>query len=804
MPWLTGNDPLACEQAAVVLDFPELLGEVAAYAHLPRSARSILDLTPLTDRDQIDARRLRVAEWTRLLDDGLFPDLTGLEDPGPWLEKSHTPGAEIGGVELRELAATLRALGAFGAFLAGQMEVAPTLHRDWGNPVDLGSLAGEIERCLDEEGEVLDGASPLLRRLRSQIREAREQVRSTLSSLIKGRLGGSEKDIRPRVRSGRLVLPVIREERSRLAGIIHDESATGRTLFVEPLETVELNNRVSTLQIEESREVSRILRDLSHRVGEWADEIRSRMDLFHGLDIPLAVARASRQGRYHWAEWPADGHLKLDNVRHPLLGKYLPDDRGLVPLSMEMPPELHLLLVTGPNTGGKTVLLKTLGLMVLMNQCGFPLPTGEGTTIPIFGALFVGIGDEQSIHDSQSTFSAHLGHLARMAEEAGEDTLILVDEIGDGTDPQEGAALAQALMDHWIGKSAHCVITTHFGVLKGFAQQRDGAANASMDFDPVARRPLYTLRFGVPGSSRAITTARRLGMTDSILDAAEKLMGEDALSLESLLERLERETGKAEKARLEGEEYRLRYEELAGDYKARMAQVRKEEKQILRDSRLQGESFLGWARGEIEGVVRELREQQAGRASIQAGREKLAAISDKLKEIAPTEKPVGAPLVNWRVGDRVRVMATGQTGEIIGEAGVNRLRISIGSLSLVIPLGELTPVGSDGGEKKRDLIDVGFESDSLHSYRLDLRGMTVEEALEELDMFLDGAVLASFELVEVLHGKGTGALRQAIGASLARDRRVRSAHLADQSQGGTGVTIAHLAGSSGRKRGGGP
>ncbi|MCP4546015.1 MAG: hypothetical protein GY835_06070 [bacterium] len=795
MPWHSTEGALVYGRSAAVLDFPEYLEEVARYAHFERSACCLRELVPVATPALVEERRRRVAAWLRLFQDNVSPDLGGLRDLGAGLERSKIPGAILGGEELHEVGVTLRGIGRFADFLAVNREAAPVLQADWGTPVDLGPLASEIERCIDEEGEIRDTASPRLRRIRAQIKESRDNVRSTLDGIIRRDLDGSPKDIRPRIRSGRLVLPVKREQRSLLPGIIHDESGTGRTLFVEPLATVELNNRVTSLLTEQGEEEARILMDLTWRTGEWSDEIRHRLDAFHTLDISLAVARAHANVDHCWAEWADNGALQVNEARHPLLARYLPTGCDLVPLTLGLPEDIRLFLVTGPNTGGKTVLLKTLGLMVLKNQCGFPLSAGEGSYLPCYRKLFVDIGDEQSIHDSQSTFSAHLGHLTEMVEECDEDTLILVDEIGDGTDPQEGAALAQAAMSHWIDRGATAIISTHFGVLKGFAQETPGAVNASMDFDPVKRCPLYTLRFGVPGSSRALATARRLGMDTTVLAEAERLIGEDALNLESLLERLERETRAACVAREEGEKLRLNYKDLESQYAERMAGVKREVKEIRENARREGEDFLIEARREIENVVRELRENQAQRDTILDGRQRLAHLEKNLDKFVPQPNKAGVPLSDWRVGDIVTLRGSGRKAEILDEVGEGRLRVALGEMAMVVPKAELIPhkpAAERDNLHSRGLGAMSLEAEAPDSYRLDLRGMTVEEALEELDMFLDGASLGSFQFVEIIHGKGTGALRRAVTDYLSRDRRVNNSRLADQNQGGSGATVATL------------
>ena len=809
MPWLAQVPALACGDAARRLEFPELLAELAARVRFARSAEALTALTPLAEVGAIEARRARVAAWQRLLEEGREPELEGLVDLGEGLERCKTPGAQLPGEALWQLARCLGAIARLGDFLADARLLAPVLHADWGNPPDLRGLAGEIERCVDEEGRLRDGASPTLARLRSAIRESESRVRGRLDALIKERLAEGERDLRPRVRGGRLVLPVRREQKSQLPGIVHDASASGKTLFVEPLETVELNNAIMALFAEEARECARVLKALTARVGAWVDPIRACLDAYHRLELPLAAARLARERGWQWSDWSPAGEDRLDlcGARHPLLARYLPAGVAPVPLALALGADQRLLLVTGPNTGGKTVLLKTLGLLVLMNQCGLPLPLAEGSRLPLFTSLFADIGDEQSLRDSHSTFSAHLARLGEMAAGAGPGALILVDEIGDGTDPEEGAALAQALMAHWIARGARAAVTTHFGVLKGFAQGAPGAVNAAMDFDPVQRRPLYTLSLGVPGASRALATARRLGMDADVLAEAERLLGAEAMRLESLLERLERETQAATAARQAAELLRAEHERLAADYCDRLARVRAEERGILAQAREQAEAFLTQARRDFEQAVRSLREREADRESIRAGHALLESLAAQAPAPPPRAEP-GPALTEWRAGDRVRLRATGQTAEILEAAGGGRLRVSLRGLPLVLPLSELSPLSGSGATAEAEhpperFAGVSYEAAGPESYRLDLRGERAEEAAAAMDAFLDAATLAGFHLVEILHGKGEGILREEVRRALARDPRVGRFTLADQNRGGSGVTVVRLAGDGEPAPGGG-
>ncbi len=798
MPWMKPAEGLRASHAALVLDFPDWLTRMAERAVLPRSREAILSLLPITDRALIEARRLRVREWLILLEDGHDPDIHDIADPAPELAACYGEGSRLGPEQLYRLARSLRALESFRRFIVAEAERVPSLRADLGEIDAQDALASRIEACVGPEGEVLDGASTELARIRRSMHQTRDRVRGALEDLIKSRLAAPGEDPRPMLRSGRLVLPVKRERRADLPGIVHDESGTGKTLFVEPMETVELNNRVAGLVAEEREEVGRILDELSDWVRSAAGDIETLADRFSRMEIPLALAREFKGRPRAWAEEKGE-RIRLAAARHPLLEDYLPEGTGLVPLDLKLDEEERLLLVSGPNTGGKTVMLKTLGLMAFLNQIGSPLPAGDGCELPIFDHILADIGDEQSLRDSQSTFSAHLKHLVRMVEEAGPGTLILVDEIGDGTDPEEGTALARAAMEQWMRSGARVLVTTHLGGLKGFAQETDGAANASMEFDPEARRPLYVLRPGVPGSSRAMATARRLGLDVRVLERAESLLGEEALKMDALLTRLEEESVKASEARQEGEVHRRRFERLEADYEKRMKEVRKEERRILSESRKEGERFLDEARRQVEAAVQSIREREADKKSIAEARDKVGEIESRLEARGPGPEARDT-LESWRAGDRVRMHSTGKIVEILGEAGSGRLRVSLDGVVLTLPMGEFSPLDpaeARGSEPEaRSVFGLGLPSAELDSFRLDLRGRTVDEALDELDSFLDAALLGGYDFVEILHGKGTGALRQAIRDRLRRDRRVKGFKLADQNRGGSGVTRVDLAGDA--------
>ncbi|MDP6796791.1 MAG: hypothetical protein QGG33_03110, partial [Candidatus Krumholzibacteria bacterium] len=694
MPWTRSPAALAVDHASRVLEFDLWLDSVSREALLERSRRTLKALRPISDSAKLESRRSVLAAWFRILEEDRLPDFSGLEDPAALLQLCRRPGFCLGAADFYQLSRTLHALARMDRFLSTLEEDHP--FRNLGeSEEDLSSLARLWERSFSAEGEVLDEASPALARTRRNLAESRSRVRDTLGNLLQTRFPGQ--DLRPTLRSGRLVIPVLREHHSTLPGIVHDESGSGKTLFVEPLDTVELNNRVAGQLASEREEIARILEDMSERLRRLSDEIEAQTERFHRLEVPLAIARANGSEPRSWADREGD-RVRLCRARHPLLGRYLETGKELVPLDLELPGDLRCLLLSGPNTGGKTVVLKTLGFMVFLNQIGAPLPADDGCLLPLFDSLLVDIGDEQSLQDSQSTFSAHLGHLITMSKEAGPSSLILVDEIGDGTDPEEGISLARACMEQWMEKGARVLASSHFAALKGFAEEVPGAGNAAMEFDPDRKCPLYVLVHGIPGSSRALATAERLGLDASILSRARELLGSESRKMDSLLMALEEERIQAREERQKAESHRRRFEKLESDYEGKMGGARKEEKRILAEARRRGESFLEQARREFEAAVQEIRESSAAKEQIREGRRKLARLEEELTE--EESAPKDSLPVELHPGGKYLMSSTRQPVELLEILGEDKVRISLRGLPVLVSREELLQLPESAEERE--------------------------------------------------------------------------------------------------------
>ncbi|HET7558978.1 MAG TPA: endonuclease MutS2, partial [Limnochordia bacterium] len=682
----------------------------------------------------------------------------------------------------------------------------------------LPDLEDEIARCIGEDGGVKDSASPALQSLRSRQRVVQNRVRERLEQVV--RSPETQKLLQDAIvtfRNGRYVVPLRQEARAALPGIVHDHSASGQTLFVEPLAVVELNNQLRELEAQEAEEVERILRALSGRVAGAAEALTLNGEVLSVLDLLFAKAKLAIK---HKAGAPAIGDdlvVRLHQVRHPLLGE------EAVPIDVRLGESFNVLLITGPNTGGKTVALKTLGLSLLMAQSGLLPAAAEGSRLPVVGAVYADIGDEQSIEQSLSTFSSHMSNIVRILRRASRGDLVLLDEVGSGTDPTEGSALAMAILEELRDRHALVMATTHYSELKSFAYAEAQVENASVEFDVATLRPTYKLAIGLPGRSNAFEIARRLGLSQPVLARAKARLTHEELRADELIRQVEenRRTAEAdraaaESARREAESLRSRYEKAKTDLEARREEAleaaRTEAAALLDDTMRQIDDALG----RLRRLERELREraQQLGAAPEGEGEapgeaaldleadvgELRRALRARSERIAAARRPVAAGRTPHapaaaQVGDRVRVLALQQTGDVI-ECDDEACTVLVGSMRMTVPRAELELV--ERKPPRKAAAGLGFGSMWLGksqaiSPELDLRGHTIDEAVARIDKYLDDAVLAGLSEVRLIHGKGTGALRAGVAEYLRTHPAVGGFRLGEAGEGGDGVTVAALA-----------
>ena len=724
---------------------------------------------------------------------------------------------------LLDLRRVLEALRRAGEYFRQRKEQYPQLFEVTREMISLPELEKRIGQIVDDDGRILDSASSELKRLRRKLVSTQSRLRETLLAELNKSMGqGYTTEAQPTMRSGRMVIPVRAEAKRKVNGFVHDVSSTGQTVYIEPAACLELNNEVRSIEAEEHHEVRRILIEIADRVREHVPAIRLALNQFGVLDLLQAKARLSNQLEAYCTRVNEEGRIDLRQGRNPILQLLLPaadpstgkkegTDRSVVPLDLKLGGEAATLILTGPNAGGKTVAMKTLGLFSLMLAHGLPLPADELSEFALFSRLIVDIGDEQSIENDLSTFSSHVANLRYMTENAGPDTLILIDEAGTGTDPAEGAALAQTVLQRLTDAGARTVATTHHGALKVFAHDTPGIENGSMQFDRETLRPTYRLQQGIPGSSYAFEIASRMGLDPSILDEARALLGDESARLEDLIGVLEsrnqsltQRLEQVEKALAEADQERSRYREL-------FEKLDEERDAIKEKALLEAEEVMQKANAQIERTIREIKESQAAKEATREARTQLESFKQNLKKEkqktskkqqrrsrrkAGGKREQAPRMEGLEVGDQVILDGGSSTAELI-EIDGNDAVIMAGSMHMRVKVGRLTKVGGPRRQKVTvNQVKAARSGGGLSALqarqRIDLRGQRVDEALSKVVRLIDDALATSLSRVEIVHGKGTGALRQAVHEYLEGNPDVSRYEDAPWEEGGPGVTYAYL------------
>ena len=780
------------------LEFGAIVEQLASLTGFEVSRDLAQQTLPMSDPALVALLGDQTDEAARLLSEQAQASIGGVRDIRAALERA-VRGGRLTPAELLDIGVTLDATERFAARLATWRGPHLGGVRDELDPAP--ALAEQIGRSIDDAGEILDSASSELAAIRKRLRTAQDRVRERLNAMLRSsQLAGVIGEAIVTVRAGRYVIPIRAEAKGRLKGIVHDQSASGATLFVEPLTVVELNNTWTEATLAEEREEERILDGLSRTVEERADQLRDSVAALARADLWIARARL---GAAMDAVRPsiAEDAVELLSARHPLLGP------GAVPIDLRLGDRFgyRALVVTGPNTGGKTVSLKTLGLLSLMHQSGLRLPAADGARLPVFRRVMADIGDEQSIAQSLSTFSSHLRNVVRYVAAAGPATLVLLDEVGAGTDPAEGSALAMAIVARLLEAGAIVAATTHYAELKTFATEHPGVSNAAVEFDVSTLRPTYRLTIGLPGKSQAFAIAERLGLPEEILgDARSRISTEHASMEETLaaISRAEQEQAAALAAASEERATAAADRELA---RTGVARARQEAAQLLADARRAADDLVARAEREVAEVRRELTRQRnvAGgkgtpttAAFDELSRRAARTRREATSPAAPDEEPAAEDAPQPRIGLWGRSRTLGSTGRIVEISGrTGRVTLETEGARLVIPADDVEVVSEPiSGPSPRDL-----EADELRrraaarvSPEISLRGERVEAALEQLQGYLDEALLAGLDSVRIIHGSGTGALRRAVREALAEHPRVRSVRPGRRDEGGDGATVVEL------------
>lgn len=773
------------EKVLSLLEFDKVIEMVRPCAQTSLGKELVASLKPSTRIEEVKRRLSDTTSVRRWLEKHGMPPIGAVRDIRGELERvGH--GAVLEPEELLAIAGALSAALDVKAEFERRGELTEPLASLVEEISDLRQLVQRIRSCIDERGNVVDSASQRLRHVRERMRSLREAILGRLHAfLLEPKLQPAIQEPIITLRGGRYCIPVKSSHRHAVKGVVHDKSSSGLTLFVEPEGVVELGNELRELQLDEEREVQRILRSLTNDVVSSLNEIKRTMQAIAQIDMLFALAEFARTMRCVEPEVYPDGATVLLGARHPLLGN------NAVPIDVHVGGDFNVLVITGPNMGGKTVTLKTIGLLTLMAQAGMHIPAKEGSRIRVFEKVFADIGEEQSIELSLSSFSSHVLNIVNTLEHADQKTLVLIDELGAGTDPEEGAALAKAILMRLCEMGAVVVCTTHLSEVKAFAQAHPKFMNASMQFDLQTLQPTFKLAMGSPGSSYALIIASRLGMPTAVIEEAERLRGTGFSEWERALQEVERQRRNLEMELTALEEERKNLRSLIERYEEELEKLHDERKQLLRQAREEAMSIITRAREEVEAILGEMRKQTKEGVVTERLRRRLAELKEEFAHEAHGEaKKVYLP----RVGEHVfvpKMRAYGTVADVKEHA--EQALIEVDGMRFWMPLSEIQPAeGEQKLESEPFAAALRIRKMLSAPSELNIIGKTVEEALPLVDKFLDDAFLAGHKLVSIIHGKGKGKLRQAVHELLRKHMHVESFELAPPNKGGTGVTIVRL------------
>ena len=757
-------------------------------------------LKPMTDMERIDtAQEQTAAAFTRLIKKGRisFGDAAPVEESMKRLEI----GAALGSGELLRICRLLQNTGRAKAYGRHdtQEESADCLDIYFEQLEPLTTLSNEIDRCILSEEEISDDASPTLKRIRRSMDSINEKVHTTLNGLVNGSLRTYLQDPIITMRGDRYCLPVKAEYRNQVSGMIHDQSATGSTLFMEPMAVVKLNNDLKELYAKEQEEIQVILARLSEETAGYIEEIRTDYRCLTDLDFIFARGQLAMSMNGSRPILNEEGRIHIRNGRHPLL-----DARKVVPITVTLGQDFSLLIITGPNTGGKTVSLKTVGLFTLMGQAGLHIPASDRSELAAFHQVYADIGDEQSIEQSLSTFSSHMTNIVSFLKDVDERSLVLFDELGAGTDPTEGAALAIAILSYLHDRDIRTMATTHYSELKVFALSTPGVENACCEFDVESLRPTYHLLIGIPGKSNAFAISGKLGLPDYIIEDAKMRLSEQDISFEDLLTDLETSKRTIEKEQDEIQAHRREMERMKAQLRQKEERLEEQKEKILREANDKANAILREAKEVADETIKNFHrfgKENISAADMERERERLrkkikdTSSSPSLKTQKPKKEHKAS---DFKLGESVRVLSMNLTGTIrsLPDARGN-VTVQMGILSSQVHISDLEIMEeqnpfSTSRKKHTGGGKIKMGKSLSVSPEINLLGRTVDEAVSELDKYLDDAILSHLNSVRVVHGKGTGALRKGIHEFLRRQKHVKSYHLAEYGEGDAGVTIVEL------------
>lgn len=783
-------------RALKTLEFDKVREQVSKFCTNSIGKQAIDELVPETDYDTVVALLEEMDEGLAILRVKGSAPMGGIFDVRPHARRSQI-GGMLSPMELMEIASTIRASRILRNFIEdieseNSIEIPHFIERKEQMPI-LTALQQEINYCIDDNGTVVDSASQTLRSIRQSLRSEESKVRQKLESLTRGSNAAKMlSDSIITIRNDRFVIPVKQEYRSHYGGIVHDQSASGQTLFIEPDSVIQSNNEVQRLKVKEKTEIDRILAALTAKVEEVAHDLFVLVQLLGEIDVILAKGKYGQANKCTMPKMNKEGFTRLVRARHPLL----PAEEA-VANTIEFGRDITAIVITGPNTGGKTVTLKTVGLCTLMAQSGLPVPALDGSELAVFEQIFADIGDEQSIEQSLSTFSSHMVNIVDILSKFDEHSLVLFDELGAGTDPQEGAALAISILDEVVGKGARVMATTHYPELKAYGYNRPSVVNASVEFDVETLSPTYRLLIGVPGRSNAFEISKRLGLNAVVIDRAKEFTGTDRHEVESMIASLEESRLRSER---EADEAHLLLQDaqtIRAELEERLRTYDEKKENLEKKAKDRARKIVDQAKKEAEEIIAELREMKA-QAAANVKEHELIDAKKRLEDASPKENKVLQKAVvarerkqNLQVGDEVKVLSYGQKGSILQKMTGDEWIVQIGILKMKLPENDLEYIKPEKEKETRPMMNVKNRNSHV-KLELDLRGERYEDALVRTEKYLDDALLANYPRVSIIHGKGTGALRQGIQNFLKNHKRVKTYRYGEAGEGGFGVTVVEL------------
>lgn len=769
------------------LEFDKIKQHILSFATSQMGIELIENLLPYTNQKIIERELKLTIEMKDILAyDDPFP-IDGIKDIRIALRRCEIEGSLLTPYDFLEIKSVLAASRLIREYLSKREHKYPNLWDLAKNIFVNRVLEYNIDEVIDESGNVKDNASPELRQIREEILKKQDYVRKRLYSILKqiSEKDYTQDDIIPQ-RDGRLVIPVKVEHKRHVAGVVHGTSSTGLTVFIEPAEIVELNNEILQLQFQEQKEIERILRELTNKVRENLKYLQTNVNILGKLDFIYAKAKFSLQIDGYAPEISEEGPILLKSARHPILllkhGK-----NKVVPLDFKLGDGSSIFVISGPNSGGKTVVLKTVGLLTLMAQAGIPVPLEESSKLKIFKKIFIDIGDEQSVEKDLSSFGSHIKNLKKIISEADDKTLVLLDELGSGTDPAEGGALGIAIIEKLKSKGSFVIVTTHNSAIKFYAYNNPQIECGAMEFDHQTLAPTYRLRTGVPGSSYAFEIAKRLGLDDEVVNNAKEYLDKAQVKVEEILSRLE--ALEVEYRKLVNEA-RVKDEELNKmilEYKQKLAEIERERKKVKREALNEFRTIVETARAKIEEAIRKIKETGASKESVKEAHKVAEQIEKQFNQISKQLEEQESQSIEIKPGDFVKMKDGTQVGEVLQIDGSNVV-VAFGAVKMVLKTNEIEKVE----QKEVKKLSLATDLFAPISTKIDVRGMRADEAINAVDKFIDTSFLYGLKKVEIIHGKGTGKLKQEIAEFLKRHPNVKSFRLGNWEEGGDGVTIVEL------------